>query len=763
MSPGNKLVTKHFTMRTIPTSLLVLLLFITFSFKISAQILNAPKPIADPNGGGTSGWTAACASSSFNTYWVNFSWINAPAVKSDNKFILELSDANGNFGSPTQLASFDDKNAIYDFNINFSLPANTRGENYKIRVKSTSPEKVSPASGPYSMYYIAFNAPILMSRDGSGNIPSGGTIEVCEGTAVTLAPHNVPNGETYLYNWYKSGTLLSEKGASLTTTEAGMYSVQIDYGSICSGSASTDSNIIEVTTGTKLGVALNTPTKTSLCSSETETLTANISGQGLTYVWYKDGVAITSPTKDDHTYTVDGVTAGFEGNYAVEISGTGVCLERSATVTMETAANITLTRDNEANMVILPGKNKTLQVTSSDSGATYTWYKDGAVIAGQTANTLVITDAAEYFARVSDASGSCPYSIDSEKTTVVSPVSFEITANYASTYTACENTTITLNVESINAIAADNTKTNVTADLVDDFSFQWKKDGVAVSGETSKSITISNVSDNGSYIVNGGITGYSTIDSNALPVQLLTSETVNITASSKTFCNPNNPVLISTTTSLSGETFTWYKDGNAFNSTDETLNSIETGTFVLEVIKNGCPLRSNELVLVPLDEDLITLNSDDPVVLVEGQTKTITASGGTSYTWYNTANEELSTTDTVDISTEGTYTLMAKIDACDIVKQFTVSYKDTFNVPNVVTPNGDGKNDLWVLPNSYSNNANVTVIIYNSNGEEVLNQKDYKNNWPNSSIAFPKQNMVFFYKIIDAQNSQKQGTITIIR
>ncbi|MCK0158106.1 gliding motility-associated C-terminal domain-containing protein [Cellulophaga sp. F20128] len=750
-------------MRTIPTSLLVLLLFTTFSFKMSAQILNAPKPIADPNGGGTSGWTAACASSSFNSYWVNFSWVNAPAVKSDNKFILELSDANGNFGSPVQLASFDDKNATYDFNINFSIPTDTRGEQYKIRVKSTSPEKVSPASGPYSMYYIEFNSPILMSRDGSGNIPSGGKLEVCEGTAVTIAPHNVPNAETYLYNWYKSGTLLSEKGASLTTTAAGMYSVQIDYGTICSGSASTDSNIIEVTTGTKLGIALNSPSKTSLCSSETETLTANISGQGLTYVWYKDGVAITSPTTDDHTYTVNGATPSFEGDYTVEINGAGVCLERSAAITMATAANITLSRDNEANMVILPGKNKTLQVTSSDSGAAYTWFKDGIEVAGQTANTLVITEAAEYFARVSDASGSCPYSIDSEKTTVVAPVAFEITVNYTTPYTACESTTTIIAVETINAIAADNSKTNVTADLVDDFSFQWKKDGVTITGENSKNITINNVSANGSYIVNGGITGYSTIDSNAIPVQLLTSETVSITASSNTFCSPSNPVLLSTSTNLNGETFTWYKDGNAFNSTDETLSSIETGTFVLEVIKNGCALRSNEVVLVPLDEDLITLNSDDPVVLVEGQTKSISASGGTSYTWYNAANEELSTTDSVELSTEGTYTLMAKIDACDIVKQFTVSYKDTFNVPNVVTPNGDGKNDLWILPTSYSNNANVTVIIYNSNGEEVLNEKDYKNNWPNSSMSFPKQNMVFFYKIIDAQNSQKQGTITIIR
>ncbi len=761
MSPGNKIVTKLHPMRTTPTSLLVLLLFILFSFKTNSQILNAPVPIPLP--GGSSPWTSICASSTFNDYSVNFTWINAPAVNNDNKFILELSDANGNFGSPVALATFSDKNTTYDFDINFLLPTDIQGENYKIRVKSTSPEKFSPTSGPYSMYYVNFKKQILLSQDGNGTIPSGQKIEICEGTAVTLAPHNVPNADTYKYNWYRSGTLLSEKGPSLTTTQAGMYYVFIDYGSVCSSASGTESIIIEVTTGTKLGVAINAPTKRSLCSSETETLTANISGQGLTYVWYKDNVAVTSPTVDDHTYTVNGSSAGFQGDYAVEISGSGICLERSAIVPITTAANVTVTRDNPTNIVILPNKTKTLQVTSSDTNVNFSWYKDGNLITGENNNTLQINSAGEYFARISDKGGSCSFSIDSDKTMVVSPASFELTIEHKTSYTECESTATTIEVSIIEAIAADGTKTNVTADLINDFTYQWKKSGTNVLGETTKSINLSNVTQNGDYSVNASISGYSNIDSNTVTVKLLTTETVSISATSTTFCNPSNPVQISTTTSLSGETFTWYKDGNAFNSTDETLSSAETGTFVLEVIKDSCPLRSNEISIASLNENLITFDSENPVILVEGQTKTITASGGTSYRWLNASNNELSTTSSVDLTEEGTYTLIAKIDNCDVTKQFTVTYKDTFNIPNVVTPNGDGKNDLWVLPNTYANKANVNVIIYNSNGEEILNEKSYNNNWPSSSMKFPKQNMVFFYKIIDSKNSQKQGTITIIR
>lgn len=346
---------------------------------------------------------------------------------------------------------------------------------------------------------------------------------------------------------------------------------------------------------------------------------------------------------------------------------------------------------------------------------------------------------------------------------MVSPVSFNIVIDYTAPYTSCESTSTTLDATTIEAVAADGTKTDVTADLKNEFTYQWKKNSVAVSGQTSNSIALTDITANGDYTLNASIAGYSALDSNTLNVNLLTSETVTIAASTTTFCNPSNPVVISTTTTLAGETFTWYKDGVSYNTTDETLNSTETGTFVLEVLKNGCPLRSNEIVISPLDEDLITLDSSDPVILVEGQTKTITASGGTSYQWLDAANVELSTTASVNLTEEGSYTLIAKIDDCEVIKQFTVSYKDTFNVPNVVTPNGDGKNDLWVLPNSYSNNPDATVIIFNSNGEEILNEKSYKNNWPSSSMSFPKQNMVFYYKIIDGKNGQKQGTITIIR
>ena len=169
------------------------------------------------------------------------------------------------------------------------------------------------------------------------------------------------------------------------------------------------------------------------------------------------------------------------------------------------------------------------------------------------------------------------------------------------------------------------------------------------------------------------------------------------------------------------------------------------------------------MVISPLDDSLVTLDTSENIVFAEGGSKTVNADGADSYTWYDSNNREIGNSRSVTLTEEGTYLLIATIGTCEIQKTLTVTYKDTFKVPNVISVNGDGINDLWVLPNSYSKNPEINVIIYDPKGQEVLNVMGYQNNWPPSSMAFTKQNMVYYYKIRDAKEVLKQGTITIIR
>jgi len=257
--------------------------------------------------------------------------------------------------------------------------------------------------------------------------------------------------------------------------------------------------------------------------------------------------------------------------------------------------------------------------------------------------------------------------------------------------------------------------------------------------------------------------GTFTDDSNSLTVQLLTNETLTISSTGTVFCSGGDTLTISTATDLTTETFDWERDGVAMGMATATLMVSDTGTYRLALDRNGCTLYSNEIEITGLDPDLIQLDADGDIVFPEGSSQTVTATGGTSYEWFDAGNNLMSSTDSMTFTEEGEFTLVASIDNCTVTRPLTVVYLDLFNIPNVITPNGDGSNDQWVIPNSYSNKSDVNVIIYDDKGIELMNVTSYQNNWPESSMAFPTQNMVFYYIIKNTTETLKQGTITVIR
>lgn len=745
---------------TYGNALLLMLFIFLGATTLSAQaiVINAPTPADNPNLPGNSPWVNICAGNGgFNQYYAKIKW--AGTVNTNNEFILELSDASGDFSSPTELAKATDKNTTTDFDIEFAIPTTTRGQGYKMRVRSTDPEKTSPESSTYSMYYMDVTSNLNISEAGNG-IPPG---NICSENPITLQVDNIANPETYQYIWYRSGTeLTSEKGHTINVTQSGIYNAFIDYGPECTGSGNTDSNWVDVTIGaTGSGIAINPPSKTALCNGDTETLTMNLTDPSWSYQWYKNNTIITGATQE--TYIVDASVSGFEADYQVEISASGICTEKSAAITITNADNFTVTRNNGANVVVLPSQPETLSVSTTAITPSYQWYRNNTIISGATNSTLDITEEGTYYAEVTQAGGACPGTIrNSETTTAVVPSSFEIITDYQSNYTACVATSIVLEVKTINAVATDGTKTDVTTSIIDSFTYQWKKDGVDISGATSKTISLTDTSENGDYTIEGTIATYNDT-SDTLPVQLLTNETVTISSTSTIYCSSSDVITVSTTKDLSTETYAWELNGSSVSTSGATLNVTAPGTYRLAIDKNGCILYSNEINITPLDASLITVDVDGEIVFPEGSSKTVTASGGTAYRWLDANGIELGSTNSYTFTQEGEYVLIANVDNCEISKPLTVVYQDLFNVPNVITPNGDGANDQWVIPNTYSNKQDINVVIYTDKGLELLNVNGYQNNWPESTTTFAKQNMVFYYVIKNANETLKQGTITVIR
>ncbi|UWX54978.1 hypothetical protein NYZ99_20045 [Maribacter litopenaei] len=306
--------------------------------------------------------------------------------------------------------------------------------------------------------------------------------------------------------------------------------------------------------------------------------------------------------------------------------GTGICTERSATVTMNNPGSYSVTRVNPANVVVLPTQPQTLSVTTDASSPTYKWFKNGVEVTGETSSTFNITEAGNYYAQVTETGGTCgSTSKNSETTVVVTPASFEIILDYADNYTSCVSTSTVLEVVTINAVASGGTKTDVTASLVDAFAYQWQKDGTDVPGQTGKSISLASNLENGNYRVNATIDSYNET-SNTLAVQLLTSDTVTINSTSTVYCSSSDVVTLSSSLDLASESYEWQMDGTSVSTTDTVLNVTSTGTYRLVLDRDGCQLISNEITISPLDENLITLEPSGNLVIPEGTTRTVTAS-----------------------------------------------------------------------------------------------------------------------------------------
>jgi hypothetical protein len=146
-----------------------------------------------------------CANPSFNTFNVTFSFSPVSALSATNQFIVELSDPNGSFTSPTVVfTSGVGTVTVSPATLTFSVPITTAGEKYRLRIKSTSPAATSPNSVAFAAYYKAQDTPFSINNFVS-------TATYCSGGSYVLTIDNPGIGSndsplkypSLTYNWFK--------------------------------------------------------------------------------------------------------------------------------------------------------------------------------------------------------------------------------------------------------------------------------------------------------------------------------------------------------------------------------------------------------------------------------------------------------------------------------------------------------------------------------------------------------------------------------
>lgn len=242
-----------------------------------------------------------------------------------------------------------------------------------------------------------------------------------------------------------------------------------------------------------------------------------------------------------------------------------------------------------------------------------------------------------------------------------------------------------------------------------------------------------------------------------------TNQTITLSASS------NNPGL------FSALSVTQPVGGNAV--LNYSLNNSAGGTALITVTvqDNGGTLnggtdafsRSFTLLASPLPKLFIEATPGTNVS--KGQTIELKASGATTYTWANAAgilSDQNSATLTVRPAQTTTYTVTGTSAAgCTSTQSITITVIEDYNLVanNVLTPNGDGKNDFFVIQNidMYPNNE---VRIFDRAGRAIYSKRGYTNDWDGTLNGKPLHEETYYY-VIDLGNgvNPKRGFISIVR
>ncbi|MGY0041207.1 T9SS type B sorting domain-containing protein [Pedobacter sp. NJ-S-72] len=167
---------------------------------------------------------------------------------------------------------------------------------------------------------------------------------------------------------------------------------------------------------------------------------------------------------------------------------------------------------------------------------------------------------------------------------------------------------------------------------------------------------------------------------------------------------------------------------------------------------------------------VVSIVSSAGLEISKGITTKLTASGGTSYVWANASgviSGQNTAVLTIRPAQTATYTVTAtNATGCTSTEQITISVDDdykTIDATNILTPNGDGVNDLFVIRNidMYPNNE---VKIFDRAGRLIYAKKSYDNSWDGTINGNPLSEGTYFY-VLDFGNgrSRFKGFITLVR
>ncbi len=364
----------------------------------------------------------------------------------------------------------------------------------------------------------------------------------------------------------------------------------------------------------------------------------------------------------------------------------------------------------------------------------YQWMMNGVLLPNDTLPDFMATASGFYQVLVSDSV--CATLSDTIEVTVHPVALAQVTPD--NPLPVCEGEIISLNAGQ----STGNT-------------FAWLLNGEPISGANGPEF---DASSSGQYQVIASSSGFCPDTSGLVTVTINPNpQATMVTPGPVNFCADDNAVL--EVANLAGATYQWLQNGSLILGAHNPVFAPSSSGNYQVIVTSAANCSDTSGVTVA------TMHAV-PVVMATAQNGpncgdaiTLTASGASSYLW-NTGQSGsgifvqpaeatfYTVTGQTEFGCSHTSTVLAEPVICEII----------ISVPNIITPNNDGYNDVFELTIT---GQEYDLQIFNRWGQEIYNRQNYsrQQNWPATNQA----NGVYFYFISTSSGDTYKGWIEVLK
>ena len=213
-----------------------------------------------------------------------------------------------------------------------------------------------------------------------------------------------------------------------------------------------------------------------------------------------------------------------------------------------------------------------------------------------------------------------------------------------------------------------------------------------------------------------------------------------------------------------GATYTWTAPGQpTLSGQTVTVSPLANVRYLVRVVNaTGCQGRDSVQLTVPR-RPVLAATASAPNLVNRPVTFINTTTGATGYRWDFGDNSAAST----DVNPTHTYTRAATTVPFQV--RLTAIYGPNceesllipvrvrgFDLPNIITPNGDGQNDTF---RPFVSTEKVDIQIFNRWGRLQFEQKNYVDSWGDASTA-PG---LYYYRLLSTSGESWKGWLEVVR